>query len=77
MDDSLNTAKARIRAAFESGIRMTTAQETASAKPSISAKMYRSSKARDSTYKAIGTKRTGGVGKPTTTNTRCRRKGHA
>ena len=26
MDDSLNTAKARIRAAFESGIRMTTAQ---------------------------------------------------
>ena len=68
MDDSLNTAKARIRAAFESGIRMTTApQNPASAAVT----------ARDSTYKAIGTKRTGGVGKPTTTNTRCRRKGHA
>lgn len=77
MDDSLNTAKARIRAAFESGIRMTTAQGNRIGKTVDFRKLYRSSKARDSTYKAIGTKRTGGVGKPTTTNTRCRRKGHA
>ena len=77
MDDSLNTAKARIRAAFESGIRMTTAQGNRIGKTVDFRKIVSLLKSEGFDIQSYWNERTGGVGKPTTTNTRCRRKGHA